>query len=96
MSEFKQVLAAREASDYFNSLPREERVKLGPLLEEYRRMGMAEYAREVKAAARRMDNRMRNIEREPEFNPLGGAARGVGNCVCAAGPGTNPACQVHP
>lgn len=31
-----------------------------------------------------------------EFNPLGGAARGVGRCVCAAGPGTNPACEVHP
>lgn len=31
-----------------------------------------------------------------EHNPLGGAARGVGRCVCAAGPGTNLACQVHP
>lgn len=31
-----------------------------------------------------------------EFNPLGGAARGVGRCTCAAGPGTNPACPVHP
>lgn len=33
---------------------------------------------------------------EEEFNPLGGAARGVGRCTCPAGPGTNPACQVHP
>jgi len=30
------------------------------------------------------------------FNPLGGASRGVGRCICAAGPGTNPACPVHP
>jgi predicted HAD superfamily Cof-like phosphohydrolase len=33
---------------------------------------------------------------QTEFNPLGGAARGVGRCVCAAGPGTNPACEIHP
>lgn len=31
-----------------------------------------------------------------EFNPLGGAARGLGRCTCAAGPGTNPLCPVHP
>jgi len=30
------------------------------------------------------------------FHPLGGASRGVGRCICAAGPGTNPACPVHP
>jgi hypothetical protein len=30
------------------------------------------------------------------FDPLGGAARGVGRCNCAAGPGTNPGCPVHP
>lgn len=54
--------AAREASDYFNSLSRDERAKLAPLLEEYRRMGMAEYARAVKATARSMDERMRAIE----------------------------------
>lgn len=32
----------------------------------------------------------------PGFNPLGGAARGIGRCACLAGPGTNPACPVHP
>lgn len=31
-----------------------------------------------------------------KFNPLGGASRGVGKCTCAAGPGTNPSCPVHP
>lgn len=33
---------------------------------------------------------------DPKYNPLGGAARGVGRCTCLAGPGTNPGCQVHP
>ncbi len=36
------------------------------------------------------------LDHEINCNPLGGAARGQGRCVCAAGPGTNPACQVHP
>jgi len=31
-----------------------------------------------------------------ELNPLGGASRGYGRCTCAAGPGTNPSCPVHP
>lgn len=30
------------------------------------------------------------------YHPLGGASRGIGDCTCAAGPGTNPACPVHP
>lgn len=38
----------------------------------------------------------RNVDRAVGFHPLGGASRGVGRCVCAAGPGTNPACEVHP
>lgn len=34
--------------------------------------------------------------RKLDWNPLGGASRGVGHCRCAAGPGTNPTCPVHP
>jgi hypothetical protein len=44
------------------------------------------------ALARRLDHEINHAG----HNPLGGAARGVGRCVCAAGPGTNPACEVHP
>lgn len=33
---------------------------------------------------------------DPAFHPLGGASRGMGRCTCAAGPGTNPSCPVHP
>lgn len=44
------------------------------------------------AVAKRLDHGIN----QASFNPLGGASRGVGRCVCAAGPGTNPACEVHP
>jgi hypothetical protein len=33
---------------------------------------------------------------EDEFHPLGGSHYGVGRCSCYAGPGTDPACPVHP
>lgn len=58
--------AAQEASDYFNSLPLEQRKKLAPLLEEYRRMGIEEAARAVRAVSRQMDDRMRSIKRSHE------------------------------
>lgn len=38
----------------------------------------------------------RKVRELPGHDPLGGAARGVGRCTCAAGPGTNPSCPVHP
>ena len=50
--------AVKAASDYFNALPYEERKKLAPLLEEYRRMGMREYAAAVAGATRKMKGRM--------------------------------------
>lgn len=44
----------------------------------------------------RAENMRPELGDAPAFNPLGGASRGVGRCICAAGPGTNPGCQVHP
>jgi hypothetical protein len=52
---------AEAASVYFNSLPYEERATLAPLLEEYRRMGMREYADEVGFATALMTVRIANI-----------------------------------
>jgi hypothetical protein len=57
---------AKAASDYFNSLPIEQRRALGPLLEEYRRIGMVEYAEAMRSAARKMEDRMRGIARRQE------------------------------
>lgn len=39
---------------------------------------------------------MKAIRELRDFNPLGGAHRGVGRCTCYCGPGTDPACPVHP
>lgn len=47
---------------------------------------------ELVRIARRLDHEINHAG----FNPLGGASRGIGHCSCAAGPGTNPACPVHP
>lgn len=54
--------AAREASDYFNSLPFEERAKLAPLLENYRQMGLAEARKEIGRIATLIDVRIRGIK----------------------------------
>lgn len=48
---------AQAASDYFNSLPFEERGKLAPLLEDYRRMG-------VRAALTALESKHRAVERD--------------------------------
>jgi hypothetical protein len=56
---------AREASDYYNALPIEERRKLAPLLENYRQMGLAEAADGLHALLRRTDARIRGISTEP-------------------------------
>lgn len=48
--------AAEAASDYFNSLPREQKVRLLPLLEEYRRRGHLEARQEATRALAGMDS----------------------------------------
>jgi hypothetical protein len=53
--------AALEASDYFNSLPFEERAKLAPLLDDYRQMGLAEALDNIDVARRRIEDRIRGI-----------------------------------
>lgn len=53
--------AAREASDYYNALPFEERRKLAPLLEHYRQMGLAEAADRFRGSLSRVDARIRDI-----------------------------------
>jgi hypothetical protein len=55
---------AEAASVYFNSLPREARAKLIPLLEEYRRMGMGEYQSHINLATKRMSERLRNMGKD--------------------------------
>lgn len=58
---------------------------------------MAETSRErYREKARRAIGAIGARHPTPRFDPLGGAAHGVGRCSCAAGPGTNPACPVHP
>jgi hypothetical protein len=54
--------AADKASDYFNSLPQEERAKLAPLLEHYRQMGMAEALDHLDLAAGRITSLIRKIK----------------------------------
>ena len=49
---------AKEASDYFNSLPFEQRKKLAPLLENYRQMGIAEALDVMATAKRKLDARI--------------------------------------
>lgn len=60
--------AAREASDYFNSLPFEEREKLAPLLDNYRQMGLAEASAHLHRDLRIIDDRIRAI-RGPLASP---------------------------
>ncbi len=54
--------AAREASDYFNSLPVEVKKKLAPLLEDYRRIGIEEAHRGIASLGRRLQDRLRQID----------------------------------
>jgi hypothetical protein len=49
-----------EASDYYNSLPFEERARLAPLLEEYRLLGMREVADSLSVLDLKMRTRMTN------------------------------------
>lgn len=54
-------IASREASDYFNALPQEQRGKLAPLLEQYRQMGLAEARAEIQQVIRTIDSRVAGI-----------------------------------
>lgn len=54
--------AAEDASDYFNSLPIEERKKLAPLLEDYRRLGIMEALAAMNGVTRQLAARSRSIE----------------------------------
>jgi hypothetical protein len=56
--------AAREASDYFNSLPREQRKKLAPLLDNYRQMGLAEAAAAHRNTSTKIRQRIRGIQND--------------------------------
>jgi hypothetical protein len=47
-----------DASDYFNSLPTEDRLRLAPLLEEYRQLGLREAAEYLRAAQRKLSERL--------------------------------------
>lgn len=47
-----------KASDYFNSLPEEQRRQLAPLLNEYRLLGMQEYSRAIADVQRQMSERI--------------------------------------
>jgi hypothetical protein len=49
-------------SAYYNSLPREERRKLAPLLEHYRQLGLAEAAGHQRAALAHAKERIRRIQ----------------------------------
>lgn len=51
--EFAPGPEAQAASDYFNSLSREQRARLAPLLEEYRRRGVLEALQEIDEARRK-------------------------------------------
>jgi hypothetical protein len=61
VSDYTPSVAAREASDYFNSLPAEERQKLAPLLEHYRQMGLAEMNDGLRQLQRRTDARIKTL-----------------------------------
>jgi hypothetical protein len=52
---------SKAASDYFNSLPQEERAKLAPLLEHYRQMGLAEAHGRINNAAQVVRRRIEEI-----------------------------------
>lgn len=68
--------AEREASDFFNSLPREHREKLHPLLEHYRLLGMAEAHREMRDVLSKVDARMTGIVARAEADALSRNQRG--------------------
>ena len=53
---------AREASDYFNSLPIEQRRKLAPLLEDYRLMGMQEALGKIEQGRAHVLGRIRQLK----------------------------------
>lgn len=55
--------AANEASDYFNSLPYEEKAKLAPLLDHYRQMGLAEACGHLDRAAAHIAARITGIRK---------------------------------
>lgn len=52
---------ASAAGEYFNSLPREERAKLAPLLEHYRQMGLAEAHAEINDVVTNVKARIERI-----------------------------------
>lgn len=52
---------AQEASDYFNALPIEQRRKLAPLLEDYRRLGIEEALAEVAKVKNQLTHRSHEI-----------------------------------
>lgn len=58
--------AAKMAGDYFNSLPREQRAKLAPLLEHHRQMGLAEARKELQRVLTLIDVRVREIRTRDE------------------------------
>jgi hypothetical protein len=49
---------AQEASDYFNSLPFEQRKRLAPLLDDYRRMGLVEARDVIRRRLQKLDARI--------------------------------------
>jgi cell fate (sporulation/competence/biofilm development) regulator YmcA (YheA/YmcA/DUF963 family) len=61
MSAWTPSPAAKAASDYFNSLPFEQRCRLAPLLENYRQMGLAEAREMIEAVTTRIDGRVARI-----------------------------------
>jgi hypothetical protein len=60
-NQFAPSDAAVKASDYFNTLPREQRAGLAPLLEHYRQMGIAEARRDLQRVLTGLDCRVREI-----------------------------------
>lgn len=58
--------SASAASAYFNSLPIAERLKLGPLLEDYRLLGLSEAHTLVKSIERYLGTRQRELRRRLE------------------------------
>lgn len=53
--------AAQAASDYYNSLPFEQRRQLAPLLDDYRRMGIQEALRGLASVNHNLTLRVRGI-----------------------------------
>lgn len=53
--------AAQAASDYFNALPFEQRRRLAPLLDDYRRMGIEEALVGLRSVTNGLTQRVRGI-----------------------------------